>query len=243
MALSDLKYVTTGAWGTGLARPLTAVEADGNIQTLRAAIQNLIDNPVEGVSVSNITVSGRQLTFHMSDASTFGPFTLPIAYPRYRGTWAAATSYAVFDIVQTDLEGTFLVALDHTSAAEFVPNATSGGNALYVQIQAPIYRFAPVYTTSTDAITLNISWAGYYVRCTNATGVEVTLPPNVFDFATEMHFRQVGDGPISFVLGSGVTMNVPAGYTAATAAAGDTLTIKNVGSNAWDVFGNLTPAP
>lgn len=239
MALADLKYVTTGAWGSGLARPLTAAEADGNVQTLRAAIQYLIDNPSEGVSVSNITVSGRQLTFFMSDASTFGPFTLPIAYPRWRGDWVASGSYAVFDIVLAEGYGTFIVAKDHTSAGTFDPNASSGGDPLYIQIAEPANAYAPVQGVSGSTLTLDATHAGKYIRCTNAGGCIVTVPPSVFTTDTEIHFRQSAAGAVSFTAGSGVTINTPTGLDPATSVEGDVVTLKWVGTNAFDLFGNL----
>lgn len=239
MALSDLDYVTTGAWGAGLARPLTAAEADGNIHTLRLAIQDIVDNPIEGVSVSNITVSGRQLTFHMSDASTYGPFTLPVVYPRFRGAWEAEGSYAVFDIVTVTDTGTYIVVQDHTADTDFDANASTVDGPLYVQIAGPQNLYAPVLGVSGSTLTLNATHAGKYIRCTNSSGCAVTVPPGVFTGNTEIHFRQSATGAVSFTAGTGVTINSPTGYDLATSVSGDVVTLKWVASNTFDLFGNL----
>lgn len=244
MALSDLKYVTTGAWGAGLARPLTAAEADGNVQTLRAAVQDLIDNPVEGVSVSNITVSGRQLTFHMSDTTTKGPFTLPIAYPRWRGEWEAAGSYAVFDIVTATGNGTFLVAQDHTAAATFDPNASNVDGPLYIQIAEPASGggVAAVVAISDSMLTLDASHGGKYLRVTSS-GLDVTIPPGLYADGTEIIFRQTVAGYITIFEGSGVVINVPTGFYAGSDFLGATITMKHIGADEWDIYGDLGVMP
>jgi hypothetical protein len=240
MALLDLlKFVTTGAWGSGLARPLTAAEADGNVHNLAAAIQNLIDNPVEGVSVTNIAVSGRQVTFYMSDSSTYGPFTLPVATPRYRGQWAALASYAVLDIVQVAGYGTYLVAVDHTAASSFDPARTVSGDTVYVQI-APDANITPqVVTTALGALTLDASHAGKYIRCTNLSGIEITLDAGVFPANTEIHFRQVNSGPITIIASSDVAINVPIGFDAGSDSLGAVFTLKHTTDDSWDIFGRL----
>lgn len=239
MALSDLKYVTTGAWGSGLARPLTAAEADGNVQTLRTAVQNLIDNPVEGVSVSNITVSGRQLTFHMSDSTTKGPFTLPIAYPRWRGEWESLGSYAVFDIVTVAGVGVYIVAQDHTAGSSFDPTASNADGPFYVKIAEPANAYAPVTAIGTATLTLDSSHAGKYLRFTNVDGCAVTVPAMVFSTNTEIHLRQAAAGAVSIVADFGVTLNLPTGLDPETSVLGDVITLKQVDENVWDVFGNL----
>ncbi|MEN6306085.1 MAG: hypothetical protein ABFD96_25390 [Armatimonadia bacterium] len=238
MALTDIKYVTNGGWGTGIARPLTAPEADTNIHALRDAIQTLIDNPVEGVGVSNIAVSGRQLTFYMTDGTTFGPFLLPVAYPRYRGDWLAASSYAVMDIVYVSGYGTYIVAADHTAAAAFDPDASNSEGDYYVQIAGDPNLTATVLELTENVFYATSAYASRYVRCAHAAGTTVSVyddvPPN-----TEIHFRQASTGPINFVAASGATLNIPGGHLAETDGIGATVTIKHIGGGVWDVFGAL----
>lgn len=58
---------------------LTAAEVDGNFTDLDGRVTTLEDNPPEPVNISNITVSGTQMTIYLEDATVFGPFTLPQA--------------------------------------------------------------------------------------------------------------------------------------------------------------------
>lgn len=241
MALADLKYVTTGTWGSGLARPLTAAEADGNVQTLRLAVQDLIDNPIEGVSISNITVSGREMLVYLSDSTTRGPFTLPIVYPRFRGEWAGATSYAVFDIFEATGYGTYLVALDHTSSAgSFNPNDGNSGGDYYVQIAGDPAATAPYVNISTTTLTLNATHAGKYLRFTNPSGCSVTLNAGVFTDNAEIHFRQAASGAVTVSEGtSAVTITAPTGFDTGSASLGAVFTLKHVTADEWDIFGKL----
>jgi len=110
---------------------LTSAEFDENITTLRDMIQNVIDNPVPGVGISNITQSGSTLTFHLTNGSTKGPFTMPSPNFRYRGDWAATTAYLKGDFFKEAL-GLYTVVVAHTSASTFDPDATSGGDPVYV---------------------------------------------------------------------------------------------------------------
>lgn len=236
--LDNLEFVTNGTWGTGKGSPLTAAECDTNIYTLADAIQDLIDNPVSGVELTNIVVTGSEVVFYMSDATTRGPFQLPMAYPRYRGEWAASTSYAAMDIVQTQADGTFLVLLDHTSGLTFDENDGNSAGDYYVKI-APA-QGAPYINTADSTLTLDETHAGKYIRCSNGSGITVTVPADVFADNAEIHFRQTSTGPVTLVPeNTGVVINVRDGFDTATAVAGDTLTIKHITANEFDIFGNL----
>lgn len=102
----------------------------------------------------------------------------------------------------------------------------------------------PTQTLAVSAATLTptVEQASFYFRCTHAIGCEVTIPANAaqaFLVDAELHFRQTGAGAITFVPGSGVTLNVPDGYQAMTAVLGAVVTAKKVGTNEWDLFGLL----
>lgn len=122
-----LTYVSSGAWGNGQGSPLTAAQHDGNIYDLDGRIA-LLEAIKLGKSVEDITSSGNIVTFHMSDGSRIDiAFELPSF--RYRGTWAAGTAYAVNDIVTVGGSGVYIVAIAHTSAATFNPEATDDSTA------------------------------------------------------------------------------------------------------------------
>lgn len=71
-----LRYRTTGAWGAGTGYDLPADEVDENFYTLKQLI-DAIPAGDAGVGVSNITSVGTQITFHLTDLTTLGPFNIP----------------------------------------------------------------------------------------------------------------------------------------------------------------------
>lgn len=240
MALIDLlKFVTTGSWGSGIARPLTAAEADGNIHALAAAIQNLVSNPVEGVGISNVAVTGRQLTIYLTDGSTEGPFTLPVAQPRYRGFWQASTAYAELDIVQVAGFGTYLVSTAHNSGTLFDATLSGANGLYYIQIAPDPSLVAQVVVVNGTTLTLTNAHASKFLRCSDTAGITVTIPADIFPVNSEIHFRQVSAGAVTITAGAGVSINTPVGYISGSASAGATFTIKCVSANNWDIFGAL----
>lgn len=200
MALIDLlKFATSGPWGPSTNdRRLTAPEADGNINNLALAIQDLIDNPVEGVSVSEISVTGRQVTFHMSDASTHGPFDLPIAQPRYRGEWVTATAYSTFDIIKVTLSGTYMVLQDHTSESTFDEDASNSDGAYYVKIGAVVEgggggggSALTHVDIEAGPVALDLSHKNKVLMMHDLGLVEITLDPGIFAVDDEIYFRSL----------------------------------------------------
>lgn len=239
MALLDLlKFVTDGAWGAGLDRVLSAPEGDTNIYNLAAAIQDLIDNPVEGVTVSNIAVVGRQLIFYMSDASTIGPFDLPVAQPRFRGTWIPETFYSVFDIVTDSQYGTFMVGVDHTADFTFDPAAANSAGDYYIKLAPPNVELSSE-ATGTTFVVLEEHW-NTFVECTATMGCEVTLPAIATE-NTQVTFRQGREYPITFVIESGGNpIKGVIGYDLITGGEGSVVTCK-FRNEAWRIWGRLAP--
>lgn len=114
-------YRTTGPWGAGKGAVLTKEELDGNFHDLAQQIAALVvADPVE---ISNVTVVDNQMTIHMEDGSTFGPFTLPVANLNFRGPWADATNYLAGDLF-TQNNTLYFVNTPHLSASPF--NASAG---------------------------------------------------------------------------------------------------------------------
>src|SRR6478609_5587728 len=61
-----------------LGRNLTPSELDENFSTLVSDVAAVEGGAADGVGVDDVTVSGNVITFVMSDASTIGPFTIPV---------------------------------------------------------------------------------------------------------------------------------------------------------------------
>lgn len=239
MPLSSIKYVTTGTWGAGIARPLTAAEADTNIHSLAQGIADAIASGVEGVGIANITVTGSQMVFYMTDGTTKGPYGLPVAQAHYRGFWTAVTSYSAMDIVQVLGFGTYMVAYAHLSGASFSPSASGASGAYYVQIGPETSLVAETTAITGTTLTLNASHASQYLRATNPAGIAVTVPPGIFPVNSEIHFRQVSIGAITLIDSGATVFNLPAGFNAKTNSVGSTITLKCIAEDEWDLFGAL----
>ena len=119
-------------WGTGKGANLTPVEVDGNFWELAERLVALETGGDSPNGISNIAVSGSQMTVYLDDGTALGPYTLPTAMIRYRGDWASGATYAELDLVAVPDAGIYLVLRDHTAAATFDANAQDAqGNQLY----------------------------------------------------------------------------------------------------------------
>lgn len=108
----------------------------------------------------------------------------------------------------------------------------------------PQAAYAPpgIVSESGASMTLGSANVNAYTRCTNATACAVTVNANAstpIQVGSECHFRQAGAGQITFAGAVGVTINPQFGCTLLTAGAGATITLKKVGTNEWDAFGQF----
>lgn len=119
-------------WGVGKGANLTPTEVDTNfwdLQELIAAIEL-----IEPAQISNITVTGNEMTVHMDNATTFGPFTLPVAAFNFRDTgWLPNTEFDAYDLFVYN-NSLYLVLQDHLSDADFNPNAGNMQGGYYALI-------------------------------------------------------------------------------------------------------------
>lgn len=233
-------FRTAGAWGAGLGRNLTPAEVDTNFYGHDTRILALEDNPAAGIGISNITVSGNQVMFFMSDATTFGPFNLPYATIAVRsGVWQPTTAYFKLDLIEVSGFGFYLVLQDHTSAATFDPDRVISSNPVYrLVIPSLIPALLNRITATTYTVTaLN---RGKYLRFTAGAGCVITLPASGLSDGDEVHCRAATAGALSFVAASGATLAPPAGDQAATSRYGAVVTAKWCETEAmWDLFGDL----
>ena len=134
MTVTVPHYVTTdpgGRWvGTGV--PLTATQFDEDLNALEAAL-NAVEI-IPGVGIATITQpSATTLLFTMTDATTKGPYSLPVGQFNFRGNWAAATVYSVNDAFQIN-GAVYAVIFAHTSALTFVAGANDGAGHNYYSV-------------------------------------------------------------------------------------------------------------
>jgi hypothetical protein len=120
---------------TGKGSPLTKEEVDGNFYDLVTRTITLEDGGA--FTCESVTYTGTSITFNWSDATTSGPFVLPVATFTPRGIWLNSTTYFYLDVVSAVGIGMYLVLIEHTTAAlpaTFDPTATIGGNPVYLII-------------------------------------------------------------------------------------------------------------
>src|SRR5574341_1297023 len=102
----------------------------------------------------------------------------------------------------------------------------------------------PKVVEITDSeFTLSMGSAHRYYRCTNAAGCNVTVPDHTLvplEIGSEVHFVQRAAGAIVFYSGTGVAINAPTGYDAATDTLGAVVTLKKIATDEWDLFGMLS---
>jgi hypothetical protein len=237
-----ITYVGNGAWGTGQGAPLSQPQHDGNVFDHETRIAALEAIPA-GVGVDDITSSGNVVTFHLSNATTIDiAFDLPVLNPR--GEWQNNTAYSYPDVVTVSGLGLFIVLESHTSPASpevFDPNAGDSDPYYQLLLALPELSVPPSVEVSGTTYTLQLDDAGAYLRCTNASGCEITFLTNVvtaFPVGTEIHFRQANTGAVSFAPAVGVTLNPQReGFGTETPWQGATVTAKKISSNVWDLIG------
>lgn len=99
-----------------------------------------------------------------------------------------------------------------------------------------------INTQSGSSHTFASSESGNYFRFTSSVAVSATVPSNTTDpipVGAQFDGVQAGNGKLSFVAGSGVTINSPAGNLS-VAGKGFGWTLVKVGTNEWDLTGTLT---
>lgn len=97
---------------------------------------------------------------------------------------------------------------------------------------------AILVTESTTSRTLGLTDANKYIRLTNGSPCDITLPNQAtvtWLADTEIYFRVAAAGIPTFTLGGSVVLNDPKGVVAALVQ-GDTFAIKRVASDVWDLI-------
>lgn len=231
-------------WGTGKGSNLTPTEFDLNNWDFDSRLDALESHSGSGaVGIEDFSVTGgNQLNVLMTDSSTRGPFTLPVATGRFLGAWQPDTTYLYLDRFTAN-NALYEVEVAHVSAATFDPGANDGMGHDYYALELA-FPAVPVLTTTAASLTPSLSQANSYIRCTNPSGgCDVTIPSNAsvpFPIGTELHFRDAtGTGPVTFDAASPAAINPVVGYANQTATSGATVTLKKVDTDSWDIFGLL----
>ena len=110
--------------------------------------------------------------------------------------------------------------------------------------QIPASQHLPnVVSTSSSSISISTIKSNTYTRLTNgAVPVTISVPASAAQSGDEFHFRQSGTAEVLFSAGSGVTINSPFGGTLTLAGPGATVTLKCIGTDLYDLMGQVLAA-
>lgn len=121
-----IRWGAAGGLGTG--GNLTPVQFDENMWEFLRRIRAIEINPPTAVGITGFTVIGSQFQVNMSNATTLGPYDLPIAQFRDRGVWANNVPLLPLDLFSVNGFGLYMVKIAHTTPvtpATFDPGAVS----------------------------------------------------------------------------------------------------------------------
>lgn len=151
------------------------------------------------------------------------------------GGGGGLTTEDVDDRVASLLQAGSGITLTYDDAAGTLTIASSGGGGSYTQREFD--------NNANESISVLAAHAGKVVRCTSPFAVGLTLWQNAsvpIPTATFMSYLQATDtGQIVMTVNSGVTLNIPSGYVAKTRARGSVINLHKVGTNEWDLSGDL----
>lgn len=159
---------------------------------------------------------------------------------------AALTASDIAEVVVYDV---FSVgdAVSKTNGGEFGGNIAVSGDLTVtgdttIDGTGVAKEGVPIITETSASRTFALTDNGNYIRTTNSSATTITIPPNssvAFPIGAEIVLIQAGTGQVTFVAGSGVTLNskdsnlkLSARYSAATC--------KKVATDTWDIIGDLT---
>ncbi|TIM09126.1 hypothetical protein [Mesorhizobium sp.] len=178
---------------------------------------------------------------------------------RTTGAWGVGQGY---NLTALQVDGNFYDLDQRIQAIEDNPpepvnisNITVVGTQMTIYLEdatvfgpftLPQANFRPsvVATVATNTHAPVLADANSYKRCTNAAGCAVTLPSNAevaYPVDTELGYVQADDGPVTIDVPTDVTLNPVPGFLAQTAQKGALITLKKVGTDAWDFGGWLAP--
>jgi len=103
--------------------------------------------------------------------------------------------------------------------------------------------FTQVTTTALTSYTLSQNDANSFLVTTSNSAVTITVPPQEdesFGDFVQVEIMQAGDGKVSIVAGSGVTIRKPAIFAATTREKYSVIGLKRIAEDEWTLFGDLT---
>lgn len=246
--VDQVTYRTTDGtrWGAGKGSPINATERDIGLWSLQERIRELEENPPEPISISNITVSGSQMTVHLSNGGTLGPFTLPVAVMQAAGNYTPGREYLQLDLVRVGGFGLYLVLQDHTAEAEFDPDLEISGEPVYFLIMETGIIFGDDIEGDRE-LTIDDAFRYFDVFGNSDTPTDGTVQINVpeessdnpWQAGTSIQFEAQPGFIVEITWPSDVTVNVPGGTLPRSRADYSVIALLYKGDDVWTLGGDL----
>lgn len=143
-------------------------------------------------------------------------------------SWTVGTKTLILDVQVTQGSGTFSDWTISGTGAQGADGSITG------------------VESETTNYTLVIGDVNKYKRLSHATGINCIVPNNAsvaFNVGTQVHVAQSGAGQVTFVEDTSVTINKPASQLLKTKEQYSMATLVKVGTDEWDLIGDLEAAP
>ena len=137
----------------------------------------------------------------------------------------------------------FVVVDDSVTTTKHVLESTLGATPALVAAFLGLTQAHNAQTGTT--YTLVLTDANKLVTLTNASAIAMTVPPNAsvaFPTGTQIDLAQRGAGAVTVTAGAGVTINTHANDTLVMNGQYAYAVLSKIGTNEWDLFGNLVAA-
>lgn len=127
---------------------------------------------------------------------------------------------------------------------EIVDNTTSSITALRIRDCIESLAALVAGTPQTASYTPQLTDRGTCIEMNSTSGLNFTVPPNsgtgsvAFQVGTVLAVCQINTGTVTFVAGTGVTIDTPSSLT--TRARWSTAMLRKRGTNEWVLSGDLT---
>jgi hypothetical protein len=200
-----------GRIDAALTEIFTVDTTAGNVTVTTAQLQQAM-----GLAVTNATAADRTVT-------------LPGAVKKFIHIRSSSSNTKIVSLIVNGVTLFYLYPGDH----KFFQ--LDGANGM-VEVGA---KNELRIVTETLAITLGITHANALTILTSATDVNVTVNNSVFKAMDIFTFIQGGAGKLTFVQGSGVTINKPASHTRVTAESGAWVTLFAQSASVFWLSGGL----
>lgn len=224
--------------GNAFAFTFSATTTDADPGTGNLRLNNATVSSVTQIFVDLAEFNGSDVTAWL-DSLDDAPGTNKGRIRLYKRTdpavWAdfslvgvtSASGYRKLVVTYNDNSGSFTTDPGDI-VVDFTPSGAEGS-----------WNSAQTIESITGTYTLDIGDQGKYMRSTSNSSYTLTIPTNAsvpFSIGAHIDFIQAGTGVITFAGDVGVTVNAPGLNSAGQWAA---MTLIKVGTDEWDLIGNL----